>query len=88
MSVSQSRSVSHANSSRVTDMHSHYLALVAISLGAFACTHLSTPTTARFTGATSADITEADLHHRLFLIADDSMMGRESGSEGDFQTAA
>ena len=38
--------------------------------------------------ATTADITETDLRHRLFLIADDSMMGRESGSEGDFKAAA
>jgi hypothetical protein len=36
---------------------------------------------------TSPEITEADLRRRLFLIADDSMMGRESGSEGDFKTA-
>ncbi|HET7374961.1 MAG TPA: hypothetical protein VFJ20_16345, partial [Gemmatimonadaceae bacterium] len=69
-------------------MRSYNAALVAVSLVTFACTHLSTPTVARSTGATSADITEADLHHRLFLIADDSMMGRESGSEGDFKTAA
>ncbi|MEP6729666.1 MAG: M28 family peptidase [bacterium] len=38
--------------------------------------------------ATSAAITTEDLRHRLFLIADDSMMGRESGSEGDFKAAA
>ena len=38
--------------------------------------------------ATVAAITEADLRHRLFLIADDSMMGRESGSQGDFKAAA
>src|SRR5512147_1856354 len=69
-------------------MHSHYAALVAISLGTYACTHVSTPTAARSTGVTNVDITEADLRHRLFLIADDSMMGRESGSEGDFKTAA
>src|SRR5258707_950006 len=37
--------------------------------------------------ATSAEITESDLRHRLYLIADDSLMGRESGSEGDFKTA-
>ena len=36
---------------------------------------------------TSPEITEADLRRRLFLIADDSMMGRESGSEGDYKTA-
>ena len=37
--------------------------------------------------STSADITPADLERRLFLIAHDSMMGRESGSEGDFKAA-
>ena len=37
------------------------------------------------TGATSPDITEADLRRRLFLIADDSMMGRETGSAGAFK---
>ena len=36
---------------------------------------------------TSTAITVADLRTRLFLIADDSMMGRETGSKGDFQTA-
>ena len=37
--------------------------------------------------ATTAAITEEDLRRRLFLIADDSMLGRESGSLGDFKTA-
>ena len=32
-------------------------------------------------------MTTADLERRLRIIADDSMMGRESGSEGDFKTA-
>ena len=36
---------------------------------------------------TVAAITTGDLEHRLRIIADDSMMGRESGSEGDFKTA-
>jgi hypothetical protein len=36
-------------------------------------------------GATSADITAADLRQRLFLIAHDSMMGRETGSEGNWK---
>ncbi|MBI3792356.1 MAG: M20/M25/M40 family metallo-hydrolase [Gemmatimonadetes bacterium] len=39
-------------------------------------------------GTTEADITEADLRQRLFLIADDSMQGRESGSAGNHKTAA
>src|SRR5215467_6791817 len=36
---------------------------------------------------TTADITTADLEYRLKLIADDSMMGRESGSKGDYVAA-
>jgi hypothetical protein len=36
---------------------------------------------------TTAAITPADLSRRLFLIAHDSMMGRETGSEGDFKAA-
>ncbi len=32
-------------------------------------------------------LTAADLRTRLFLIADDSMMGRRPGEEGDFKTA-
>jgi hypothetical protein len=36
---------------------------------------------------TTPDITTADLEHRLKIIADDSMMGRESGSKGDFMAA-
>jgi hypothetical protein len=39
------------------------------------------------TGRTSAAITAEDLRQRLFLIADDSMMGRESGSAGNYKTA-
>jgi len=37
--------------------------------------------------ATIPAITPADLEHRLRIIADDSMMGRESGSAGDYKTA-
>jgi hypothetical protein len=37
--------------------------------------------------ATTSDITTADLKHRLTIIADDSMMGRESGSKGDYMAA-
>ena len=55
------------------------------ALGALAC---GGATGAPFPVATtSADITEQDLRQRLFLIADDSMMGRESGSLGDYRTA-
>ena len=37
--------------------------------------------------ATVAAITPADLERRLRIIADDSTMGRASGSEGDYKTA-
>jgi hypothetical protein len=36
---------------------------------------------------TTSDITAKDLRLRLFLIADDSMGGREPGSIGNFKTA-
>lgn len=36
---------------------------------------------------TNPAITAADLRSRLYRIADDSMMGRETGSKGAFQTA-
>ncbi len=37
--------------------------------------------------ATTAAISPADLRQRLFIIAHDSMMGRESGSAGNYKTA-
>jgi hypothetical protein len=37
--------------------------------------------------ATTAGITTKDLEYRLKIIADDSMMGRESGSKGDYMAA-
>ncbi|HEX5387097.1 MAG TPA: M28 family peptidase [Gemmatimonadales bacterium] len=40
------------------------------------------------TAATTAAISTADLQQRLRLIADDSMMGRESGGKGDDEAAA
>ena len=58
-------------------------ALAVIAL--VACAHASTVAPS---GPTSADITETDLRRRLFLIADDSMMGRETGSEGAYKTTA
>jgi hypothetical protein len=54
------------------------------ALGAMACAAGGAPVPASIT---SAAITEQDLRQRLFLIADDSMMGRESGSRGSYQTA-
>src|SRR5205823_1065645 len=37
---------------------------------------------------TTADITPADLMTRLYIFADDSMMGREVGSEGHLKSTA
>ena len=61
------------------------LLIAAASLVAVACGSPSPGPAPQ--GATSADITEADLRQRLFLIADDSMLGRESGSLGASKTA-
>ena len=59
------------------------LALALLTLVACARTGtLARPAT------TSPDINETDLRHRLFLIADDSMMGRETGSEGAYKATA
>jgi hypothetical protein len=44
-------------------------------------------TTALGAQPTTADITTKDLEYRLKIIADDSMMGRESGSKGDYMAA-
>ena len=64
-------------------MSSRYTALVA-SLALAACAR---PGTIAATGRTSPDITAADLRQRLFAIAHDSMMGRETGSQGAYKAA-
>ncbi|MFN2570858.1 MAG: M28 family metallopeptidase [Gemmatimonadales bacterium] len=48
----------------------------------------STPSVAPVSAGTQPAITPADLQRRLFLIADDSLMGRETGSEGAFKASA
>lgn len=53
-----------------------------------ACTGRTTPAPSSSAGGTVAAITPADLERRLFIIAHDSMMGRETGSEGAFKTTA
>lgn len=58
---------------------------LTISLALIALVACARAGTVAHTVATSPDITEADLRHRLFLIADDSMMGRETGSEGAYK---
>ncbi|HEV8217802.1 MAG TPA: M28 family peptidase, partial [Gemmatimonadaceae bacterium] len=60
----------------------------ATTLIVAACTSRTTPAPSASGGGTVAAITTADLEHRLFIIAHDSMMGRETGSEGAFKTAA
>lgn len=59
----------------------HLLAALALA----ACTPNVAPAPM---GTTSPDITEADLRTRLYAIADDSMMGRETGSEGAYKASA
>ena len=65
-------------------VHVRHSAQLLFVLGALACSRATTTTPS---AATSAAITEQDLRTRLFLIADDSLMGRESGSRGDYLTA-
>ena len=59
----------------------------ALSIVASACSMSRASAPPGPASATAAAITEADLRQRLFLIADDSMMGRESGSAGNYKTA-
>ena len=65
-------------------MHRRILGNAAIGLLMLGCTR---PSAVAPEASTSAEITPADLERRLFLIAHDSMMGRESGSEGDYKAA-
>src|SRR3954470_24893530 len=60
------------------------LAAAVMTACASAPTSSTTPTsTANIASATSAAITAADLRHRLFIYADDSMMGRKAGTPGN-----
>src|SRR5690242_584775 len=56
--------------------------LTFLFLAVAACSGSRAPSPA---APTTADITAADLRHRMFLIAHDSMMGRETGSEGNYK---
>ena len=61
--------------------------LTALSLATLAAcatpgTQVGAPTTM---SGTSPAITAADLRHRLFIYADDSMMGRKAGTEGNMK---
>ena len=60
-----------------------YLTTVLFLVG---CTH-AVPSAGSRQAPTQADITANDLEHRLFLIAHDSMMGREPGQSGNYKTA-
>src|SRR3954467_2602621 len=60
------------------------LAAAVLTACASASTPSTTPTsTATAASATSAAITAADLRHRLFIYADDSLMGRKAGTPGN-----
>jgi len=60
------------------------LAAAVMTACASASTPSATPTsTATTASETSAAITAADLRHRLFIYADDSMMGRKAGTPGN-----
>ncbi len=48
---------------------------------------MAAPLWSQSRGRTSTAITASDLRTRLFLIADDSMQGREPGGIGDYKTA-
>ncbi len=60
------------------------LPVLFTTLALLACSSSQAPAP---NSGTTAAITESDLRRRLYLIADDSMMGRESGSEGAYKTA-
>ena len=64
------------------NMKRHATVFASIALIGCAATQAPSPES-----GTSPAITESDLRRRLYLIADDSMMGRESGSQGDYKTA-
>src|SRR5687767_1809615 len=66
----------------------HCLFIVfAVALLAGCRAHQAETTPAAPAGGTEAAITPRDLERRLFLIAHDSLMGRETGSEGAYKTA-
>jgi Zn-dependent M28 family amino/carboxypeptidase len=54
--------------------------LAAVTLAG--CATTSTPSSSTPRGSTSDAITAADLRHRVYIYADDSMMGRKAGTPG------
>ena len=60
------------------------LLCLALTLSVAGCSTVRAP---QPLSGTTAAISPEDLRQRLYLIADDSMMGRESGSLGNYKTA-
>ena len=63
-------------------------AALLVTCGASCRGGQSAPAAPQPAAGTEAAITPRDLERRLYLIADDSTMGRETGSEGAFKTSA
>jgi hypothetical protein len=62
---------------------------LCVTFGVIGCSSSPAPSaTSAPKSAPASAITAEGLRRRLEIIADDSMMGRETGSEGDFKTAA
>ena len=61
--------------------------LIALTMLLGACARSTSGGLPAAPAAAGDDISEASLRTRLYAIADDSMMGRESGSEGDYKAA-
>ncbi|HEY8164980.1 MAG TPA: M28 family peptidase [Gemmatimonadaceae bacterium] len=55
-----------------------------LGCAALACTRALVPSPAR----TSTDITPADVRQRIFIVADDSMAGRQAGYVGNYKMTA
>jgi len=66
----------------------HFLVLGILAFGPLACGGRGGLAGVAPAGGTSPAITVADLRKRLYLIADDSMMGREAGRLGNYEVTA
>src|SRR5262249_3492932 len=62
--------------------------IAVVSLAACQSAQPQTPAASAPVWISEPAITAADLRQRLYLIADDSMMGRETGSLGAFKASA
>lgn len=63
------------------------VALIAFGFGVYACAGRQ-PVASAGSGATSTSITSTDLRERLYLYADDSMLGRKVGTVGNAKATA